>query len=369
MTGLASSPAPAATTLSEVTPDIQTLDGVLRELVAFVSRYVVLSTDQTIAVALWIIHTHCFEAADCTPYLQISSVTKRSGKTRLLEVLEAVVAKPWLTGRTSAAALCRKIDSERPTLLLDESDAAFRGEKEYAEVLRGTLNSGYRRSGKHTVCMKQGANFIAANFSTFAPKAIAGIGGLPGTIADRSIPIILKRRRADETCDRWRERDGHRAAEPLRTWLANWAHEAIDDLRSARPELPSQLGDRQQDVWEALFAIADAAGENWPATARRAAVVLCGSCGEEDDLNLELLQDIRTVFENEPSEFIRSNELAGRLSRLEGRPWAGTTTGKPITANAIANQLAGFGIFPSHDRSGSTRGYYRDRFEVSVLKS
>ena len=40
------------------------------------------------------------------------------------------------------------MDAERPTLLLDESDAAFNGEKEYAEALRGLLNTGHRRSGK-----------------------------------------------------------------------------------------------------------------------------------------------------------------------------------------------------------------------------
>jgi hypothetical protein len=37
-------------------------------------------------------------------------------------------------------------------LLLDESDAAFNGEKEYAEALRGILNTGYRRSGAAAAC-------------------------------------------------------------------------------------------------------------------------------------------------------------------------------------------------------------------------
>src|ERR1700704_4824442 len=32
-------------------------------------------------------------------------------------------------------------------------------------------------------------------FSTFSPAAIAMIGNLPGTLADRSIPITLKRKR------------------------------------------------------------------------------------------------------------------------------------------------------------------------------
>ena len=47
----------------------------------------------------------------------------------------------------------RKVAAECPTLLLDESDAASGGEKEYTEALRGQLNTGYRRSGKSTVCV------------------------------------------------------------------------------------------------------------------------------------------------------------------------------------------------------------------------
>jgi len=115
---------------------------ILQDVRAFVRKYVVLSDDQALTVALWVVHTHVIHAAECTPYLQITSPMKGSGKTRLLEVLETLVARPWLTGRMSAAVLIRKVDAERPTLLLDESDAAFKGEQEYAEALRGILNSG-----------------------------------------------------------------------------------------------------------------------------------------------------------------------------------------------------------------------------------
>ena len=77
------------------------------------------------------------DAADVTPYVHITAASKRAGKTRLLEVLELLVSKPWLTGRVSAAVLPRKIDEERPTLLLDESDAAFGAKSDYSEALRG----------------------------------------------------------------------------------------------------------------------------------------------------------------------------------------------------------------------------------------
>jgi hypothetical protein len=127
--------------------------------------------------------------------LAITSAEKESGKTRLLEVFETLVANPWFTGKVSAAVLTRKIDAQHPTLLLDESDAAFGGDKEYAEALRGVLNTGHRKGGKSSCCVGQGANTTFRDFSTFCPKAIAGIGKLPDTVAGRAISVRLKRAR------------------------------------------------------------------------------------------------------------------------------------------------------------------------------
>ena len=142
---------------------------VLEDVRKFISRFVVLSEAQAAAVTLWILHTHALDAADTTPYLSITSAEKRSGKTRLLEVLDLLVPKPWFTGRTTAAALSRKIDALTPTLLLDESDAAFRSGSEYAETLRGILNSGFRRSGE---CDRlRPAGLSRTTTSTFEPSA------------------------------------------------------------------------------------------------------------------------------------------------------------------------------------------------------
>ena len=69
----------------------------LDDLVAFIRRYVVATDAQVEAIALWLMHTHTIDAADATPYLSITSAEKRSGKTRLLETLELLAARPWLT--------------------------------------------------------------------------------------------------------------------------------------------------------------------------------------------------------------------------------------------------------------------------------
>jgi hypothetical protein len=60
----------------------------------------------------------------------------------------------------------------------------------------------------------------------------------------------------------------HPAAEELRDRLTDWLEPQIEELRRARRELPDELDDRAQDIWEPLLAIADLAGGDWPTRAR-----------------------------------------------------------------------------------------------------
>src|SRR5215213_4517433 len=198
---------------------------VLVRLIAFIRRFVALTQDQALLIVLWIVHTHSFGAAETTSYLNIRSAEKRSGKTRLLEVLSLLVARPWFTGRVTAAVLVRKVAPRRPTLLLDESDAAFKGDREYAETLRGVLNAGFRRGGVASLCIGQGANLSYKDFPVFCPKAIAGIGMLPDTVSDRSIGIVLQRRPPSKRVERFRLRKVSPEALPLQKAAAAWVEE------------------------------------------------------------------------------------------------------------------------------------------------
>jgi hypothetical protein len=176
---------------------------VLDEIATFVRRFVVLSKPELLIISLWIAHTWAFAACDATPYLAVTSAEKRSGKTRLLEILDLLVCNPWRTGRVTPAVLYRRIERDCPTLLLDEWDSTSRNQ-EFSEALRGILNSGHRRNGKVSVSGPERLGYQPTDFSVFSPKVIAGIGSLPETIADRSIPIRLKRKAPGEKVDRFR---------------------------------------------------------------------------------------------------------------------------------------------------------------------
>ena len=357
------------------------LGALLDKIVTHLRRYVVMTEAQARVEALWVAHTHAFEAANTTPYLAVNSPEKQSGKTLLEEVCELLVANPWLTGRVTAAVLIRKIDAEHSTLLLDESDAAFGSEKEYAEALRGLLNTGHRRGGKASLCVGQGANITYKDFSTFCPKMIAGIGRLPDTVADRSFPIRLKRAAKGERRERFRRCKVEPLAEPLRQELEKWAIIYTPRLSEANPTLPEELSDRQQDGAEPLLAIADLAGGDWPEKARASLVALCtGEAAKDRSIGVELLADIRTIFfpldgdgkPLEPLERISSEALAKVLAEMKDRVWAEWGKAqKPMSQAQLAKMLRRYEIEPRGLRLSSNkrlRGYEREWFE-EVWKS
>lgn len=346
-------------------PELAPLGAWLHQAEGFIRRFVVLGDDQATAIALWVAHTHAFEAAVATPYLSISSAEMESGKTRLLEVLRLLVATPWFTGRTSTAALTRKIDKAGPTLLLDESDPAFKGDKEYAETLRGVLNTGYRKGGAVTVCVGQSSNIDTRDFSTFCPKAIAGIGSLPDTVRSRSIPIRLKKRLTSEPIERFRERHARGLAETIADGLEVSLLPIVNELDTAQPELPDELSDRQQDVWEPLLAIADAAGGKWPIAGRGAAVRLSrdGEPGADATLGVRLLADLRHLFGAEDQ--MTTQDVLRGLREIEEAPWGSWNDGDGIKARDLSKKLKPYGI-TSHDLrtpDGTRKGYRRAELE------
>jgi hypothetical protein len=62
-------------------------------------------------------------------------------------------------------------------------------------------------------------------FATFAPVAFAGIGQLPDTLEDRSVPIVLQRKGAGETVERMRATGARANLAALAAKLARWAED------------------------------------------------------------------------------------------------------------------------------------------------
>jgi hypothetical protein len=203
-------------------------------------------------------------------------------------------------------------------------------------------------------------------FNAFAPAALAGIGNLPGTLHDRSIVIRLVRARPGEVLARFDSRRIETETELCRK-LARWTADNFTRLETADPAMPETAYNRLADNWRPLFAIAQAAGADWPA---RAAVAFAALTGSEDTdaqgIGATLLADIAAIFSTEATDRLPSAKLAEALAHMEGRPWPEFgKPPKPITANGLARLLRRFSVAPHTIKlpGGDTaKGYLADDF-------
>lgn len=333
--------------------DVQPMSGGLPEALeaieAFLRRYLVLPRDgDFVAITLWVAHTHYIEQADTSPYLAITSAEKRCGKSRVLDTVELLVARPWQCIGPTEAVMFRKIDQDCPTMLLDEVDTIFGPNAKEHEGLRSLLNAGNRRGT--TVPRTVGKNFAIKDFNVFCPKVLAGIGKLPTTVADRSIPIRIKRRKKSEKVDKLRRQRALRLAQPIHALLEDLSKSITLPLEA---DVPHALNDRAADGWEPLLAIADHAGPIWGKRARAAAILLSGDVDDDDSLGVKLLSDIRDVFPAGQSR-MPSAELVTALRELPESPWA--DFGKSgLTQNSLARQLGAFEIKTKDAKLDSTK--------------
>ncbi len=225
-------------------PWTEPVDGaaLLEAIVETITRYVALSPAAAVAVALWCIHAHAFEAFYISPRLSITSPEKRCGKSTLLRVMQPMLPKALCAANITVAAMFRTVEACRPALLIDEADSFLKDNEE----LRGMINSGHACDG--TAIRLVGEDHEPRVFSTWCPVAIAAIGALPGTIEDRSVIIQMRRRHPDERVARFRiDRVG--AQHELGRKAARWAADSARALRDADPAVPTELNDRAADNW------------------------------------------------------------------------------------------------------------------------
>jgi hypothetical protein len=100
---------------------------ILNEVHAAFGKYVVFpSAEAHDANVLWCAATHAQTAWEHAPRLAVLSPEKRCGKSRLMDVAEALCYQPLVTVNASTAAVVPSITEEdQPTLMVDEADTIF----------------------------------------------------------------------------------------------------------------------------------------------------------------------------------------------------------------------------------------------------
>jgi hypothetical protein len=335
------SPDPPSVTLLEVwqgqsrpedTPDGAQL---LNELADQLNRFLVLPNGGVEALTLWTVFAWAHEAFSISPILALVSPTKGAGKTTVLGMLYQLLAFPEartlhassitpaplyrLKGLSPADQAYASPTPKPPDLclLLDEADTWLH------QNVRGIISSGWKRTGANVV--RSGAD--GGTFSTWYPKALALIdkpdSPLPLTLRDRSIVVPMQKKKKEEERERLPNHrplpELGRLCEAVQTWVVTHFGE-LRDLGSGELLGAAGLKDRGPDNWHQLMCIARVAGGNWEQRAGQASLALVEGTRETEPL-VDLVRDIKTVFDTEDLDALSSETIVQKLVALGESPW------------------------------------------------
>jgi putative DNA primase/helicase len=200
-------------------------------------------------------------------------------------------------------------------------------------------------------------------FPTFCPRALGMKGkNLRDTTLSRCIILEMKRKLPSEEAADFDHLDNAEFA-TLRRKLARWADDSWKALSVAQPHVPAGFYNRTRRNWWLLLAIAESAGADWADRARKAASTIEG-IRDSDDIELELLTDIKAAFDAKGSDEVATKDLIGALTADEERPWTTWARGKPITSNHLWRLLRKYNILSEdvYPNGIHAKGYKRARF-------
>lgn len=340
-------------------------DELLDEIKTTISQYIIADEQTIIASTLWATFTWFIDVVNYAPIANITAPEKRCGKSKLLGVLKRLSYKALSTSNISAPALFRLIELYKPTLLIDEVDSFLA----LHEEMRGIINAGFTRESAFIIRCA-GDELEPTPFNVWGAKALCGIGKIADTLQDRSIILRLRRKYSGENIqDVDRSNKKHWAT--LRAKLARFAQDNQQKVLLSNPAPIPQLNDRANDCWLPLLQVASIAGGHWLNSAINTALSINGAEEEPESVRVELLKDIKTVFDTKKIERIFSHDLVIALNEDNEANWCTWNKGRGITARNLAKILKEFNITSNTIRIGVTeraKGYTKDQFSDAFTR-
>lgn len=368
--------------------------GIVEKIESYIKDYVSFE-DESIAlvIAVWCVATHVFENFDAFPYVVITSATKRSGKTRLSELISNLSCNTKNFSAMTPSTLFRVIDrqdigawdkdkeeNKTPTVIFDEAETLS---NESASTMRAVLNVGYRKGQK--IPRTVGNRVI--EFNTYCPKVFILIGDVYDTLRDRSIVIVMRR---GEPKKRFSFDLAKNEANILR-------REFLPSITLGHTENPAPtlskivehyqtdkvdfLQDRDEEIWRSLLAVGkvlcpdryrelqriavDLAAGKTADKRRYTNLTLFEDQTENDEYAKRLLHDLLAVINGDKN--ITSDTAVEKLKALDLAPWR-KYRGDGLTMIKMADMLSRFGVSPCSIRQGSKvgKGYKKEDVEEAI---
>jgi hypothetical protein len=269
------------------------------------------SDDALTAAALWVAQSHARNpdgapAWAYAPRFMLLSREGGSGKSWMARLMAKLAPEGRMLVEATKAALIQQI-AEHRTVVVDETDILFGSGNRNAGI-RAIVNAGYEPD--QATSRMRGRQ--SQDVPLFGPMILAGLDKLKDatgddlkTLISRCIIVHVRRApdgyrppRFDSTARATFTAVGQRAAR----WMAQEVARGIGDVV---PDVPEGLGNRPAALWEPLFAVADAAGGDWPQMAREACARLERAAGvpDEDDDAAGELDDVLAAWGSDGGEW------------------------------------------------------------------
>lgn len=343
-------------------------DALFDEVKSYLTRFVSFPNEAAADVAtLWVAHTHAVDSEhklifESTPRLAILSNEPGSGKTRLLELIEALSHNGRQVTDPTAPALISLVNDERAAICIDEIDVLFTGGNGQRPV-RSFLNAGYRHGAKIARYGKMS--------DCFAPIALAGMGANFTSneslrpLYTRSVIIRMAKKEGNCGVDSYRERMHGPIARGLNKALSDWGQNHALELTTAWPTLPNGVDNRDADVWEPLVATAECAGPEWSKRAQAAcrAIVLADVVSDPSLTPTEaLVKALARVWKGERQ--LPTATIITRLMELPDAPYKNMWPNPRTAAMELSALLRPLKIEVTKIRTGerSLQGYKLEQF-------
>lgn len=309
----------------------------------------------------WILLTWIPELWDYYAYIWAFGL-KKTGKTRIQEILELLTMNPKRAGSMTKGAIQRILNEGFKTLIVDEFTL-----KERSDVLK-ILNEGYRKNGVVVLCeTKKGGKWTPETFKVGGFKCFAGTYGIPETLASRSIQI-----RTRKSTERYRiEKEDEKWAERIVRQLSEW-REKVMEIEAENPdfEIPKEIDDfifetsgkdgRLTDMFAPLYIVA-------PEQRKEILVEYLKELGEYElqqelaSWEAEVFTAILKVYHRQSGgkTWFSTQEVTDAVN--EERPDT-----EKVTRRKVGSQIRIFGFTPKS--SGQRRGYEWDESIIKNLK-
>ncbi|MHA2270596.1 MAG: hypothetical protein ACXACI_01950 [Candidatus Hodarchaeales archaeon] len=177
-------------------PTVERLDEIYQDLLKHLRSGLDLKHEnQYVFLTLYIIGTYIFEACSAFPYLSVKGV-KRSGKSRLGEMLEHLCYHAKTVSGISGATIYRHSHLNRGSLIIDSNRLHKQLHKEPA--MSDFIREGYKPKKVIRQEKSGSGKFKSKGYEAYCPKAFLTIGGLDDVLEDRAFKIVMVRSNKQE---------------------------------------------------------------------------------------------------------------------------------------------------------------------------